>query len=160
VDLQELVRAGFMEPRKQSASELLAERKQSAIAETETETETYTTWDGKTADEWFAQCKTDYPKRPGNNFTKARRAWDARLKQGVPPPTLHAKTLELAGMVQRESREPKMIPMAATFYGPSFDADTDYGPVEPTEKMMILDGALVKHHQVDGRWVPVTVEAA
>ena len=68
------------------------------------------------------------------------------MKQRVPPPILLAKTLELAAMVKRENREPAMIPMAATFYGPSFDPDTDYGPVS---------GSMQREQRTDECGVPV-----
>ena len=146
--------------RKQVLSKRKALAKQSpslaSQSESESESETTTTWGGENADQWFAKCWDAYPKRPGNSRKAARTAWDARLKT-IPPPILLAKTEEFAAQMARDARPPDKIKMAATFYGPSFDPDTDYGPVG-VERQEIMDdcGVPVVHVRdpETGEWKP------
>ncbi len=158
VNLQALVDSGFMAPCKQDASDTLASCGQSAMpeAEAEAEAEADLTFQGATPDEWFARCWHNYPKRPGNSKKAARTAWDARSKQ-VPPDVLLLKTEQYAAQMAHEQRPPDKIKMAATFYGPSFDPDTDYGPVGVQREQRTDDFGEMRWWQQDaetGEWKP------
>ncbi len=123
---------------------------------TTTPTESPKTWDGKTADEWFVECWEACPKRPGNSKVAARTAWDARLKR-IPPAVLLAKTQEWSAQMDREAREPDKIKMAATFYGPSFDPETNYGPVGVQRQEIMDECGVPVWHVRDpetGEWKP------
>ena len=155
VDLELLVNVGFLvrdntgeasdvlaQDDKRDASTPLAARKQAASPRAlargrgrdrgREETETTADRSRDPAElESFDEAWKAYPRRPNNSRGKARRAWMARLKEGIDPVTLLAGVRAYAAYVERERVEPKFVKQAATFFGPDRHWEADYGAPEP-----------------------------
>ena len=78
------------------------------------------------ADEPFALIWKAYPTRPNNSKAKARKAYLARLAEGVEPTTLLEAVNRYAAFCRREKTEPRFIKQAATFLGPDRHWESDY----------------------------------
>lgn len=82
------------------------------------------TADVSEADMLFELAWKAYPRRPNNSKADARRAWNARINDGVDPRDLLAGTDRYAKWVEAEQaagrmRERRFIKQAATFFGPA-----------------------------------------
>jgi hypothetical protein len=59
-----------------------------------------------------------YPKRPGANRTQAWKAWQARLKNGIPPLAILDGARRYRKYCEAMDVEPQFIKQASTFLGP------------------------------------------
>lgn len=67
-----------------------------------------------------------YPKRPNNPKAAAKRAWTARLADGVSGDAMLAGVLAYAAYVEATRTEPRFVKMASTFFGPDEHYLSDY----------------------------------
>jgi len=145
VDLASLVSAGFIEiyGMEQVASTPLAPCSVSATPEGETEVEKeppLTPPGGserekgkgkrkaKPAEEdpLFEEAWRAYPHRPNNSKAAARKAWNARRKEGASGEYLLERTRLYAAYCAHHRTEPRFVKQAATFYGPDRHYESDY----------------------------------
>lgn len=84
-----------------------------------------------TPDEWFHLAWTAYPKRPNNSKADARKAFLARLKEGVDGGAVVDGVVRYADYVRAAGVEPKYVKMAATFFGPGRHWESDYEYTPP-----------------------------
>lgn len=81
-----------------------------------------------------------YPKRPGNPKERARKAWVARMREGVDPKAIIDGVHRYAGYVRKERTEPRYIKMASTFFGPDrhWEADYTFTPQRPAQSAPVV----------------------
>ena len=59
-----------------------------------------------------------YPKRPNNSKATAKRAWDARMADGVDPAVLVDGVRRYAAYIEATDTAPQFVKLASTFLGP------------------------------------------
>lgn len=92
----------------------------------------------------FEETWRSYPKRAGGNSRQAaRKAWDARRKQGHAAADLHAGTVRYAEYIRATGREgTEYVKQAATFWGPGLHF------AEPWDLPRLAGGNM--HNRIDG----------
>jgi uncharacterized protein YdaU (DUF1376 family) len=74
----------------------------------------------------FEAAWAEYPTRPGNNKKAARKAWDARLKDGSTVRQMADGLRRYAAYCEAQKTEPRFIKQASTFFGPDRHFDSDW----------------------------------
>jgi hypothetical protein len=88
----------------------------------------------------FEQAWGLYPSRPGNSKADAKKAWHARIKEGVKAFLLIDGTKRYADYCAAMHTEPRFIKQAATFYGPGHHYRDEWAlPQQPTSKQDALE---------------------
>lgn len=87
--------------------------------------------------EAFERTWAAYPKRAGGNSrAAARKAWDARRKQGHSADDLHAGTVRYAAYIRATNREgTEYVKQAASFFGPGLHFLEPWSPPRPVAGM-------------------------
>lgn len=80
--------------------------------------------------DFFDVAWSAYPKRPGANKTLARKAWDARLKDGASPEEMIDGVYAYANYCQVMATDPQYIKQASTFFGPGEHYKSDWTPTQ------------------------------
>lgn len=88
-------------------------------------------------DEAFERAWAAYPRRAGGNSKAlARKAWDARRKQGHSADDLHAGTVRYAAYIRATNREgTEYVKQAASFFGPGLHFLEPWSPPRPVAGM-------------------------
>lgn len=74
----------------------------------------------------FEQVWSEYPKRPGASKKDSFKAWNARLKAGVPASDILQGVRNYASYVKTKGTEPDFIKQPATFFGPDEHYKADW----------------------------------
>jgi hypothetical protein len=74
-----------------------------------------------------------YPKRPNNSKERARKAWEARIREGCDPNAILEGLRRYAGYCRRQRTDPQYIKQASTFFGPDHHWENDYTVTVPRE---------------------------
>ena len=154
VNLKPLIDKGFIRL-VQDAIKPLAERKQSAIGETETETETEygssATPTNPAADQ-FAELWKIYPKRSGSNpKNKAFSAFSARLKENNSLAEIRAGLERYAAWCKTTNKiGTETVMQAQRFFGPGREWENDWGAPAERLKLPWDNQALWKIRQAIG----------
>lgn len=87
-----------------------------------------------TDDPQFEEAWALYPRKPGDNKNDARKAWDARRKEGHDPIVMIAGVKAYAAWVKYTKTQPQHVKRGQTFFGPSLHFLNDYQQIElPTD---------------------------
>lgn len=76
--------------------------------------------------EVFDTAWSAYPRRPNNSRAAARKAWDARIREGVAADAILDGVRKYATYVRDSGTEPRFVKMASTFFGPGRHWESDY----------------------------------
>jgi len=69
-------------------------------------------------------------RRSNNPKKGARKAWDARVREGVKPSEMLEGLKKYVAFVQSEGTHERYVKQAATFFGPDHHFASDYTPLE------------------------------
>lgn len=86
----------------------------------------------RTDDPQFDRAWELYPRRPDNSKAAARKAWDARLAEGIDPEEMIRGVRAYARYCVEVGKEPQFIKLAATFFGPSHHFSNSFEVDAPT----------------------------
>lgn len=78
----------------------------------------------------FDEAWRIYPDRPGDSKADARKAWQARVRAGVPEEQLLDGARRYAAYIEAKGTEPEFVKTAARFFGPGGFYLADY-PLPP-----------------------------
>src|SRR5512144_1217600 len=79
-----------------------------------------------TDDPLFDRVWAIRPRRPNDSKMAAKRAWDARRKEGVDPQEMLQGVERYAAYLKAERTEPRFIKHLATFLGPNHHFQNDF----------------------------------
>ena len=140
IELKPLIDMGFI-ILVQDASKPLAECKQSAIGETETETETEVMSDSIESDA-FEEIWKARPERPNQSKAKTKKAYNARIKEGIPHADLLSGLIRYNAYSKAEGTAPQFIKQLSTFlnadkhWNEAWEISEKVPPIEDTAAIL------------------------